>query len=236
MASTHYICIGLQCSGPDALKKCGIRQQAYPFDWLWMPSRSALETLQLLLLRDGDGDGDDAGGIDAAVEHLSTGGTNCIYAGNESHVSPPPNTACHSSCVINAQTGVGVVHHTVDAGFRAMLRRRLERLLQALRSRPHVTLLYIDASAPHNNYRIDGVVHGTDATADLEAIHALVARTLRPPQTLPTSMLYFCWNERVPREQNSVVAHVGFQHMGSQTDVSSFVADQLRTNSKMCLV
>ena len=102
-----YVPIGLQCSVPDALKSLGARTIAYPFDWLWSPAATTLEIMRILL----------SDGIDAAIQHMTSGYVYCHYLGPERYVTA--NAGIATECFMNPRTGLGVTHDAMDDAFRS---------------------------------------------------------------------------------------------------------------------
>jgi hypothetical protein len=42
--------LGLQCSVPEGIKRANLREYSYPFDWLWSPSKTTYNILNILHL------------------------------------------------------------------------------------------------------------------------------------------------------------------------------------------
>ena len=57
--------LGLQCSVPEGIKRANMREYSYPFDWLWTPSKTTYNILNILI----------NDGIENAVEYMTTGYT-----------------------------------------------------------------------------------------------------------------------------------------------------------------
>lgn len=182
--------VGLQCTVPGALKRAGMRDCSYPFDWLWMPGKTSYEILAKLLNE----------GVESAVDYMTTGWTYCDYDGKERYTRTDRTTECQ----MNMVTGLGVTHFTIDEDFKSKLRRRFARLLTALHSDEDLLFVYADATSPALNYHLDGVEHGLDATEWLLKIHDLVS-----PLHPNTKMLYFCWLERA-RPDDARLRYVPF--------------------------
>jgi hypothetical protein len=198
--------LGLQCSVPDAIKKANLRHCSYPLDWLWSPSKTTHTILSILL------SGDD--GVEKAFEYMTTGYTYYNYLNDEHYTSTPNVTKCQ----MNATTGLGVTHYTINTPeYKATLRRRLERLLSDIQSDDSLLFVYADAASPSLNYHLDDVEYGLDATADLLRIHDLVA-----PVNPNLQIVYFCWPER--KQTQPHITYVPFAYQTHWSAVSEIIA------------
>jgi len=188
-----FIPIGLQCSVPNAIASVNLREYSYPFDWLWSPSKTTYEILNILLnsstdVTESGREPPNKGGVDEAVIYMTTGYSYYKYVGNERYAS----TDIITSEQINKHTGLGNTHFIIDDEYKSKLKRRLERLLQDIKSDNHLVLIYADSAGKDAEYMIDGVIYSEDPREYLKKIYDLV-RHHNPC----IELLYFCWDQRI---------------------------------------
>jgi hypothetical protein len=173
-----FIPLGLQCSVPDGIKESNLRDCSYPLDWLWSPSKTTYDILTILITE---------GGVENAVEYMTTGYTYYKYMGNEHYKSSGSKTECQ----MNKNTGLGITHFTINAEYKSKLKRRLERLLKDITSGENIVFIYADAANSRMNYTLDGIEYGTDATEYLLKTYDLLYKINNN-----IKIVYFCWIER----------------------------------------
>ena len=198
--------IGLQCSVPEAIKRANMREYSYPFDWLWCPSKTTYNILNILL----------NDGIDKAVEYMTTGYTYYKYLGNERYTSVDNITESQ----MNKQTGLGITHFTINNEYKNKLKIRLERLLCDIKSNQNILFLYSDACNKELNYYLDDIEYGVDATEYLLKIHELIH-----PINNNIQIVYFCWGER--KKDNGIIEYVYYDFKQSWQHVSEFIKKYL---------
>ena len=184
-----FIPIGLQCSVHTAIKDANLREYAYPFDNLFSPSKTTYTILYILIHE----------GIEKAVEYMTNGYTYYTYLGNEKFISSNVST----SSQMNAETGLGVTHYTINEEYKDTLRRRLGRLLNDIKSSEHITFIYADAASPDTNYYLDNVEYGLDATEHLLKIYDLIY-----PINNKIKIVYFCWTDRKKENNGDKIEYV----------------------------
>jgi hypothetical protein len=195
------ISLGLQCSVPEGIKRANLRGHSYPFDWLWCPSKTTFDILNILVHE----------GVEKAMEYMTTEFTYYIYHGNEHYTSVDHVTECQ----MNKRSGLGNTHFTVNDEYKTKLRRRLDRLLNDIKS-DVVWLVYADAANPEFNYYLDEVEYGVDATEHLLKIHELIY-----PLNNNIKMVYFCWHER--QKEDNVIQYVPFDFKTNWFGVSEVI-------------
>jgi Protein of unknown function (DUF3431)/Putative papain-like cysteine peptidase (DUF1796) len=198
-----FIPIGLQCSVPEGIKRAKLREYSYPFDWLWTPSKTVYQILEILLNE----------GIDAAIIYMTTGYTYYVDQSNEHYKSVHHVT----NCQMNAVSGLGVTHFTMDE-LKGKLRARFERFLKDIRE--DVMLIYADAANPYFNYHLDEVKHGLDATEDLKKIYDLLY-----PLNNKIRITYFCWAERKRDTNGSQIEYVPFDYKPHWKELSDVIKE-----------
>ena len=198
--------LGLQCSVPYGINQANMREYSYAFDWLWTPSKTSYNILNILL--------NDS--IEKAVEYMTTGYTYYKYLGNEVYIST--NKVTESQ--INKDTGLGITHFTINDEYKAKLKRRLERMIRDIRSDEEIILIYCDAASPQTSYILDGIEYGVDGTEYLLKIHELLY-----PINNKIKVVYFCWNER--KKENGVIEYHPFNHVSCWTPIADNVRNYL---------
>ena len=217
-----FIPLGLQCSVPDAIRAAGLCEYSYPFDWLWCPSKTAFDILNILMNND-DGGGAEGGCIEKAIEYMTTEYTYYEWLGNEHYKSVDYVTTCQ----INRITGLGNTHFTINDDYTNTLRRRLERLWRDIHSTESIVFLYSDSANPILNYHIDEVDYGLDATEYL-----LKIRDLLYPHNNNIKIIYFCWNERERENvENGDIEYVSYDYKNNWFEVSAFIQNYLSLES-----
>ena len=184
-----FIPLGLQCAVPDAIKKSNLREYSYPFDWLWTPSKTTYEILCILLEK----------GSNEALEYMTTGYSYYKYVGNERYMSI--NT--ESSEQINKITGLGITHFEINDDYKCKLKRRLDRLLNDIRSEHKLIFIYADAATKNSNYVIDEIIYSVNPNEYLLQIYNLIK-----PINQNIEILYFCWDER--KQINETITYIPF--------------------------
>lgn len=209
-----FIPIGLQCAVPDAIKKANLREYSYPFDWLWTPSKTTYEILCILLEK----------GSDHAMEYMTTGYSYFKYMGNEQYKS----IETESLEQINKTTGLGVTHFKIDDEYKIKLKRRLDRLLNDIRSNHSLVFLYADAANSENDYVIDDKIYSTNPNEYLCLLYDLIK-----PINPNIEILYFCWDHR--KEVNEKIIYIPFStiknwHIRDWNGVSVLIQQYLEKN------
>ena len=196
-----YISLGLHCSVSIALQKLNLREYCYPFDWLWCPSKTSYEILDVLFKE----------GIDKAIEYMTTDYNYYNHTGKNEFVPSSEPTVWY----MNKRTGLGITHYEVDDEFKQKLRRRFERLLRDINS-DELTFIYADACNPRDNYSLGFEYYGTDATDYLIKIYDLITR-----KNENIKILYFCWDER--KKENNKITYISFPHQDHCLDVVEII-------------
>lgn len=202
-----FIPLGLQCSVPDAIKKANLREYSYPFDWLWCPSKTTYEIVSILINN----------GVEKALEYMTTGYTYYNYLGNERYISVSNITENQ----INSITGLGNTHFTINEEYINKLRRRLERLIRDIKSKEEILFIYADAASPEQNYYLDEIEYGLDATEYLIKIYDLLY-----PINNNIKIIYFCWEER-KRDNTCKIDYISFEFKNIWFAVSDIIKDYL---------
>ena len=181
--------LGLQCSVPEGIKRANMRTYSYPFDWLWTPSKTTYNILNILI----------NDGIENALEYMTTGYTYYKYLGNEHYIS----VDCITISQMNKNSGLGNTHFTINDEYKHKLKIRLERLLRDIQSDEHILFIYADAANTHLNYHLDDIEYGVDATEYLLKIYELIH-----PINNNMRIVYFCWNER--KRENNIIEYISY--------------------------
>ncbi len=208
MTHSSYISLGLQCSVPQGIKHAGIREISYPFDWLWCPSKTAFSILAILVNN----------GVEEAVSYMTTGYSYYDYLGNEVYISVPHVTISQ----INATTGLGNTHYTINNEYKATLTRRLTQLLDKIKSGDPITFIYADAASPTTNYTIDNIVYGLDGTSYLEQIYDLISAI-----NTNIKILYFCWEERHQNDTEKIT-YISFPYKKDWHEVAEIISSYIK--------
>jgi Putative papain-like cysteine peptidase (DUF1796) len=198
--------LGLHCSGPEGIKRAGYREYSYPFDWLWTPSKTTLQILEVLFFE----------GVESAVIHMTTGFTYYDYFGWERYTSVNKVT----SNQMNKNTGLGVTNFTINEEYRQKLRTRLLRLRTDIYSDEPIVFIYADAAHPDLNYHLDNVDYAGDATDYL-----LKIRDIIHPVNKNARFIYFSWPARtVP---GNGIEYCEFSYKSEWSDVSDIIKNYL---------
>jgi hypothetical protein len=198
--------LGLQCSVPDGIKKANMREYSYPFDWLWSPSKTTYNILNILI--------NDS--IEKALEYMTTGYSYYKYLGNEHYTSV--NNITESQ--MNKISGLGITHFIINDEYKNKLRIRLERLLHDIKSNENILFVYADAATHHLNYHLDDVEYGVDATEYLLKIYDLIL-----PLNNNIKIIYFCWNER--KKDNGIIEYISYDFKKHWSEVSELIKHYL---------
>ena len=198
-----FIPLGLQCSVPDAIKKTNLRKYSYPFDWLWCPSKTTYEIINILINN----------GVEQALEYMTTGYTYYNYLGNESYISVSNVTENQ----MNNMNGLGNTHFTINEEYKNKLRRRLERLVRDIKSNDNILFIYADAASPDQNYYLDDIEYGLDATEYLIKIYDLLY-----PINNNIKIIYFCWRER-ERCNNYKIDYISYEFKNKWFAISDII-------------
>lgn len=188
-------------------KKANLREYSYPFDWLWTPSKTTYDILNILLNKS----------IDHAVEYMTTGYSYYRYLGNEHYESVDTFTESQ----MNSITGLGITHFTINDEYKSTLRTRLERLVRDVQSKEDILFIYADAANRKFNYHLDGVDYGLDATEYLLKIYELIY-----PINNNIRIVYFCWNER--KRENNIIEYIPFDFVPHWGGVAELIAVWLK--------
>jgi hypothetical protein len=175
---THFISLGIHCTVASGIKNAGKRCKSYPFDWTWCPVKTTFHILELLINKSPN---------DACL-YMTTGYKYYTYSTKEYFTlsdSPTINQ-------INPDTGLGIVHDIINDEYKIKLTRRLERLLNIIKSNEKIVFLYSDAQSKYHNYVIDEITFGLDATKYLLKIYDLIK-----PYNQNIDIIYFAWKERM---------------------------------------
>ena len=194
--------LGLQCATPDGIKYANLREYSYPFDWLWTPSKTAYNILNILINNN----------IEDAIEYMTTGYTYYKYLGNEKYISVDYVTESQ----MNKNTGLGITHFTINDEYKSKLKIRLERLLNDIKSNEKILFLYTDATNPDSNYYLDDIEYGVDATEYLLKIHELIY-----PINNNIKIIYFCWNER--KQENNIIEYIPYEYKTLLSEISEII-------------
>jgi hypothetical protein len=200
--------LGLQCSVPEGIKQANMREYSYPFDWLWTPSKTTYNILNILI----------NDGIENAVEYMTTGYTYYRWLGNEHYVSVDDIT----NCQMNVNTGLGNTHFTINNDYKNKLRIRFERLLCDIKSNENILFIYADAANSYVNYHLDEIEYGVDATEYLLKIYDLIY-----PLNNNIKIIYFCWIEREKQNDGGIIEYISYDFKDSWFDVSDLIKNYL---------
>ena len=201
-----FIPLGLQCSVPEGIKISNMREYSYPLDWIWSPSKTSYNILNILINND----------IEETIEYMTRGYTYYRYLGNEHYISV--NNITENQ--MNKQTGLGITHFTINKEYKNKLKIRLERLLMDIKSGDNILFIYADAANKDSNYYLDEVEYGLDATEYLLKIYELVY-----PFNNNIKIVYFCWNER--KRENDIIEYVSYDYKKGWAEVSQLIKEYL---------
>jgi len=183
----YFISLGTHCVVADGIKLAGKRNKSYPFDWLWCPAKTTYSILELLINKSSYD----------ACEYMTTGYGYYIYEKPEHFKSVNYTTKDQ----MNPNTGLGIPHDTINDEYRVKLTRRLERLLELIKSGNKVVFIYADATNKNFNYHLDDIKFGIDATEYLKKIYDLLY-----PLNNNIEILYFSWKEHM--HINDKIKHI----------------------------
>jgi hypothetical protein len=169
--------LGLHCSAPEGIKRAGFREYSYPFDWLWTPSKTTLQILEVLFYE----------GLDNAVVFMTTGFTYYDYFGWERYTSVNKVTKNQ----MNRVTGLGITNFTINDEYKEKLKTRLTRLKKDIFNKEHIVFIYADAAHPDLNYHLDNVDYAGDATDYLLKIRDMICQVNQNIR-----FIYFSWPGR----------------------------------------
>ena len=198
--------LGLQCSVPEGIKLANMREYSYPFDWLWTPSKTTYNILNILI----------NDGIEKACEYMTTGYTYYNYLGNEHYISVDNITESQ----MNKNSGLGITHFTINNDYKNKLKIRLERLLQDIKSDENILFVYADAANSYLNYYLDDIEYGVDATEYLLKIYELIY-----PLNNNINIVYFCWNER--KKENYIIEYISYDFKNYWGEVAELIKTYL---------
>lgn len=205
--------LGLQCSVPHGIKLANLREYSYPFDWLWTPSKTTYHILHILI----------HDGIEKAVEYMTSDYTYYRYLGNQQYASVDMSTECQ----MNKTSGLGNTHFTINNEYKNKLRTRFERLLRDITSTENILFIYADAASPGQNYYLDGIEYGVDATEYLEKIYELLY-----PRNNNIKIVYFCWKEREKEKTDARgIEYIAYDFQENWFGVSEIIKNYLTTVS-----
>jgi Putative papain-like cysteine peptidase (DUF1796) len=198
--------LGLHCSGPEGINRAGFREYSYPFDWLWTPSKTTLQILEVLFFE----------GVENAVIYMTTGFTYYDYFGWERFVSVNKVTKNQ----MNKNTGLGVTNFTINDEYKEKLRTRLTRLRTDIYSQQPIVFIYADAAHPDLNYHLDNVDYAGDATDYLLKIRDIIL-----PVNKNIRFVYFCWPARTVARNG--IEYREFSYKSEWGDVSDIIKNYL---------
>ena len=197
--------LGLQCSVPEGINTAKLREYSYPFDWLWCPSKTTYNILNILINES----------IEKALEYMTTGYTYYRYLGNEHYISVDNITESQ----MNKNTGLGNTHFTINNEYKKKLKIRLERLIKDIKSKENILFVYADAANSCLNYHLDEMEYGVDATEYLLKIYELIY----PINNI--KIVYFCWNER--KAENNIIEYIPYNFKNNWGEVSELIKTYL---------
>jgi len=174
----YFISLGTHCVVADGIKLADKRIESYPFDWLWCPAKTTLAILEILI---------NNSSYDAC-QYMTTGYRYYSYENPEYFKTVNYTT----NCQMNPTTGLGITHDVINDDYRVKLTRRLERLLERIKSGYKIVFIYADATNKNFNYHLDNINYGVDATEYLTKIYELLY-----PLNNKIEILYFSWKEHM---------------------------------------
>jgi len=183
----HFISLGTHCTVADGIKLAGKRTESYPFDWLWCPAKTTYSILELLTNKSSYD----------ACQYMTTGYGYYMYEKPEyfKRVNYITNDQ------MNPTTGLGITHDIINDDYIVKLTRRLERLLERVKSGNKIVFIYADATNKNFNYHLDDINFGVDASEYLTKIYDLLY-----PLNNNIEILYFSWKEHM--HKNSKIKHI----------------------------
>ena len=205
--------LGLQCAVPEGIKRANMREHSYPFDWLWSPSKTTFNILNILI----------NDGIEKTIEYMTTGFTYYRYLNNWHYVSVDKITESQ----MNKNSGLGITHFTINDEYKIKLKTRLERLLNDIKSDENILFVYSDAANSYLNYHLDEIEYGVDATEYLLKIYELIY-----PINNNIKIVYFCWNER--KRKNDLIEYISYEFKNNWSEISEIIKKYLiNVNQRM---
>jgi len=198
--------LGLHCSAPEGIKRAGFREYSYPFDWLWTPSKTTLEILEVLFFE----------GVENAMVYMTTGFTYYDYFGWERYTSVNKVTKNQ----MNRATGLGITNFTIDDEYKDKLRTRLIRLKKDVYSQEPIVFIYADAAHPDLNYHLDNVDHAGNATDYLLKIRDIIY-----PVNKNIRFIYFSWPARTVLGNG--IEYCEFSYKTKWSDISDIIKNYL---------
>jgi len=183
----HYISLGTHCVVAEGIKMAEKRYKSYPFDWVWCPSKTTFHILELLINKSSND----------ACEYMTTGYKYYKYEKQEYFTLSESKTKDQ----MNPETGLGIPHDTINDEYKIKLTRRLERLLQLIKSGDKIVFIYADAPSESCNYHLDGILYGLDATEYLNKMYDLI-KPLNPN----IEIVYFAWKNRM--KESSTIKYI----------------------------
>lgn len=199
--------LGLQCSVPDAIKQANKREYSYPFDWLWTPSKTTYNILNILMNE----------GVEKAVKYMTTDYTYYTYSNINKHYT---SINIITENQMNSITGLGITHFTINDDYKSKLKIRLERLLRDIKSDENILFIYADAANCNFNYHLDNIEYRLDATEYLLKIYDLI-RVFNSN----IEIVYFCWNKR--KKENDIIKYVAFDFKQNWHEVRAIIKNYL---------
>jgi hypothetical protein len=191
------------------IKRANLREYSYPFDWLWSPSKTTYDILNILINK----------GIEEALHYMTTGYTYYKYLGNEHYISIDTITESQ----MNKNSGLGNTHFTINDYYKDKLRVRLERLLRDIKTSENILFIYADSANPYLNYHLNEIEYGVDATEYLLNIYELIY-----PLNNNIKIVYFCWNERKkPDIFGGYLEYVYYDYKQNWVEVADLIKNYL---------
>ena len=137
----RFVSLGNYCITSNLLKDHNLKFESYPFDWLWCPAKTTYSILELLTNKSSYD----------ACQYMTTGYSYYIYEKPEhfKRVNYITNDQ------MNPTTGLGITHDIINDDYRVKLTRRLERLLERIKSGNKIVFIYTDATNKNFNYHLD---------------------------------------------------------------------------------
>ena len=198
--------LGLQCSVPEGIKRANMCEYSYPFDWLWCPSKTTYNILNILINE----------GVENALKYMTSEYTYYRYQGNEHYISVDNITECQ----MNSKTGLGNTHFKINDEYKKKLTQRLERLSTDIKSAEKILFIYADSANSYLNYYLDEIEYGVDATEYLLKIYELIY-----PHNNNIKIVYFCWNKR--KYEKNIIEYIPYEFKKNWHEVSELIKTYL---------
>ena len=198
----NYISLGTHCVVANGIKMAGKRLKSYPFDWVWSPSKTTFHILELLINKSSTD----------ACEYMTSGYKYYNYVKPEYFEMSNSKTKDQ----MNPETGLGIPHDTINDEYKIKLIRRLDRLLQLIKSGEKIVFIYADAPSESCNYHLDGILFGLDATEYLIRIYDLIQ-----PYNQNIKIIYFAWKNRI--KESSKITYIEHKHPNVENQISLFI-------------